>query len=660
MWQQEWREGLYHRGEKRMQEEEGTRDKAQRIGEHKAPSMEFLRQRHAVYVASMDPATGRVWSTPIFADPAPGGPIPRRLSDSTPETSPPRPMLTSDVASTPLFCDSCGVYTSASNVMGAFQAAAYAPLVAIDDPALVRVLKPPREDDPLWAAASVPGASVSLNFVEFETRKRYRVNGVVSEPAGPAGFSVLVMEAFSTCPRYIQRRTIVSASPASSGPPRAAQRSSAGDPALSDECELARGADSSHRGGRPGFVRVVDRRVLVWGDFHGKGMNQTLGNTLVHPLAGATFVDWQTGFVLQVSGRLECPWLGEFASLDGTARLCKLSVEQWELVDGMCPFRWRSLDMSTHHPMLRDTPLLWSIAPGRRVDTCVEKWRAVGEEPLVRSTLVGAWPESPSVTTFRFEGERAFVAEPGQYSTFTVPIDGRDYIRCWTLSCGRPSPLPGSKPVPDAERVSKTFEARILRTRSTAPEPVAHERVSVVLHGVEGSFTLATSWAMMVHKRTSEGEDTRRWWKLLTLTGGIGVTPIMSMLRCLSSMVHRGYLAADRMPDVVSLHSEHTLAELLFRDEWLGFVGSDPPVVQQLSIAVPRQSPATTEGLEADGRVRVSCSRIDKEHIARAVPDVAQRTVYLCGPNPFMGAMTVALVELGVPMSRIVTENFEY
>src|SRR5690606_10919591 len=54
-----------------------------------------------------------------------------------------------------------------------------------------------------------------------------------------------------------------------------------------------RGADSSHRGGRPGFVRIVDKDKIVWPDYEGKGMYQTLGNALVHPNVGLTFVDFE-------------------------------------------------------------------------------------------------------------------------------------------------------------------------------------------------------------------------------------------------------------------------------------------------------------------------------------------------------------------------------
>lgn len=84
-------------------------------------------------------------------------------------------------------------------------------------------------------------------------------------------------EAFSTCQRYIQRRTITGIHDHPSDP---VLRTSGPEPELSPDlvefvtsadtmliatAHPQKGADSSHRGGRPGFVRVIDNRKLVWG-----------------------------------------------------------------------------------------------------------------------------------------------------------------------------------------------------------------------------------------------------------------------------------------------------------------------------------------------------------------------------------------------------------
>ena len=65
------------------------------------------------------------------------------------------------------------------------------------------------------------------------------------------------------------------------------------------------GIDVSHRGGKPGFVRVDDGvggTVLTFPDFRGNFFFNTLGNITAHPKAGLLFVDHETGGVLQLTG----------------------------------------------------------------------------------------------------------------------------------------------------------------------------------------------------------------------------------------------------------------------------------------------------------------------------------------------------------------------
>src|SRR3546814_14766932 len=68
------------------------------------------------------------------------------------------------------------------------------------------------------------------------------------------------------------------------------------------------GADVSHRGGRPGFVRVTEddgRSVLTIPDFSGNQFFNTLGNIAINPRAGLLFVDFATGDLLTLTGRSE-------------------------------------------------------------------------------------------------------------------------------------------------------------------------------------------------------------------------------------------------------------------------------------------------------------------------------------------------------------------
>ena len=95
----------------------------------------------------------------------------------------------------------------------------------------------------------------------------------------------------------------------------------------------AHGVDVSHRGGRPGFVRVqrdadgVD--VLTVPDFAGNQMFNTLGNLQLHPRAGLLFVDFARGDRLHVAVDTELLWQGdELAAFAGAQRLLKMRVRE--------------------------------------------------------------------------------------------------------------------------------------------------------------------------------------------------------------------------------------------------------------------------------------------------------------------------------------------
>jgi predicted pyridoxine 5'-phosphate oxidase superfamily flavin-nucleotide-binding protein len=70
------------------------------------------------------------------------------------------------------------------------------------------------------------------------------------------------------------------------------------------------GADASHRGGAPGFVRVDGNRIS-WPDYDGNNMFNTIGNLLVNPRCALLFIDFATGTTLQIEGTASVKWDGE-------------------------------------------------------------------------------------------------------------------------------------------------------------------------------------------------------------------------------------------------------------------------------------------------------------------------------------------------------------
>jgi uncharacterized protein len=87
--------------------------------------------------------------------------------------------------------------------------------------------------------------------------------------------------------------------------------------------------ECSYKGGRPGFVRVLDAGALAFPSYDGNGMFRSLGNVLVNPHVGLLFIDFASGRRLRVQGRaaidLADPLGAEF---EGAQCVVRVAVSQ--------------------------------------------------------------------------------------------------------------------------------------------------------------------------------------------------------------------------------------------------------------------------------------------------------------------------------------------
>ncbi|MBX2801880.1 MAG: pyridoxamine 5'-phosphate oxidase family protein [Myxococcales bacterium] len=200
-----------------------------------------------------------------------------------------------------------------------------------------------------------PGAQVGAVGTQLQTRRRNRVNGTLGLIRDD-GFTIDVFQAFGNCPKYIRRRAPSAVEPAE---PQPAAQSFAGldDAArqqitradtffVASAATAAQGlhahtVDMSHRGGHAGFVRMADERTLVVPDYAGNNAFNTLGNFVVNPVAGLLFVDFATGDVLQLTGRVQLVLEGpQIATHPGAQRLWTVTVEEGRRLPGRVPLRW--------------------------------------------------------------------------------------------------------------------------------------------------------------------------------------------------------------------------------------------------------------------------------------------------------------------------------
>jgi uncharacterized protein len=234
--------------------------------------------------------------------------------------------------------------------------------IASPDPRTLAIGALPGFGDPLGQNLTV-GAPVGLLGIQLETRRRNRMNGTVVE-LGKGGFTVRVEQSFGNCPQYIQaREPAFVAEPSRVRAPRPVRREG---PRLSEALvglvsradtffiasasphagggNTAEGVDVSHRGGRPGFVRVTEeagRTVLTFPDFSGNLQFNTLGNLVVHPYAGLLFVDFTSGALLSLTGETELLWEGpEVDAFAGAERLVRFRVTEGSWIEDGVPLRW--------------------------------------------------------------------------------------------------------------------------------------------------------------------------------------------------------------------------------------------------------------------------------------------------------------------------------
>jgi uncharacterized protein len=204
------------------------------------------------------------------------------------------------------------------------------------------------------------GIDIGLLGIELHTRRRNRLNGVVSKMQADR-FEVQVRQSFGNCPKYIQARMfewddtpIAAPSVSSIGSLGAAAQAmiAAADTffiTTAYQGETAGGVDVSHRGGKPGFVRIDDDRTLTIPDFVGNFYFNTLGNLEVNSHAGLLFVDFVGGDRLYLTGTAEVIWAGaEVSAYTGAERLLRFRLDHGYRVAGSLPIKWSAPTFSPY------------------------------------------------------------------------------------------------------------------------------------------------------------------------------------------------------------------------------------------------------------------------------------------------------------------------
>ena len=204
---------------------------------------------------------------------------------------------------------------------------------------------------------TAPGAPVGLLGIDLLTRQRVRINGRIRAHE-PDGLAVAVDQAFGNCPQYIQSRAF------DEQPSGRAPRAVRADPDSKAIRRIMDGADTffiasrapdarrsgidiSHRGGRPGFLRMHGQNTLSFPDFRGNRFFNTLGNIEADGRVGIFVPDFATGSAAIVTGRATIDWTSDrIDAFDGAERIVDVIFEEaWHVADAL-PAPARLIEMS--------------------------------------------------------------------------------------------------------------------------------------------------------------------------------------------------------------------------------------------------------------------------------------------------------------------------
>lgn len=495
------------------------------------------------------------------------------------------------------------------------------------DPKHLAIAARPDPQDPA-AASLADGAAVGLLGIELHTRRRNRMNGTVRGATGE-GFDITVEQAFGNCPQYIQLRDFAfvrepddfAAVPAAQtltmeSPQVHAMIAAADTFFVSSYIEDAQGrhVDASHRGGKPGFVRINADGSLTIPDFAGNLHFNTFGNFMLNPKAGLVFPDFATGDMLHLTGDAEVVLESdEIAAFQGAERLWVFRPRKVVLRPAALPLRFalRAEGWSPNSLMTGD----WDQAAERiAAEALRSTWRPF--------RIVRIADESSVIRSFHLE-----------------PADGKGII---AHEAGQHLPI-RVRPDPAAAPVLRTY------TLSTAPSDGFY-RISVKRQGrVSNHLHDDLAVGDVIEARAPAGGftiDPHEDRPAVLLAAGVGITPMLAMLR---SIVFEGLRTRHIRPTFLFV-AARSLAERAFDAEIAALAAQAEGAVHVIRLLGNTEGAEPGVDFDAEGRISADLFR-------RALPLDAY-DFYLCGPPAFMQGLYDDLSALGVPDGRIHAEAF--
>ncbi|KAK1589760.1 oxidoreductase FAD-binding domain-containing protein [Colletotrichum navitas] len=368
------------------------------------------------------------------------------------------------------------------------------------------------------------GKLVSGLGLDLMTRDRVKFAGrmVAGAVEGEeVQMAVQVKESLGNCPKYVNKKDVTARGSVEKG------RVERGLPLGEGALELVRRADmmfltsahdasmdTNHRGGSRGFVRVVSNDEggveIIYPEYSGNRLYQTLGNLKLNPLVGIAIPDFETSDVLYLTGSALILVGQEAAAyLPHTKLAVKITVSAAVFVESGLPFAGTPLEASPYNPTVRrllgeQQHLLSSESQAERTATLVRR-------EAITSTMA----------RFVFRLEPGAKWKAGQYVTldFSKELDAGyshmrddepqslndDYVRTFTVS----SPPGDGKELEITARRKGPVTGMLWRWNVKVPL-----EVPVLGFGGEEAFRLG--------RRQGDGVEE------VFVAAGVGITPVLA------------------------------------------------------------------------------------------------------------------------------------
>lgn len=244
----------------------------------------------------------------------------------------------------------------------------------------------------------------------------------------------------------------------------------------------------------------------------------------------------------------------------------------------------------------------------------------IWEGDLCELKCVGLAPETHDVSTFYFKPRRVngalFSYHPGQFITFQLLIEGQKVNRTYTISSSPTRPY--------------ILSVTIKRIPGGLVSNWMHDNIKkgTILEalGPSGNFSFV---------------ETPSWnKKYLFLSGGSGITPMLSMSRCLTDMKANA--------DIAFVHNARSVEDLIGKAE-LSYMSHYNDKFRLTYICDT-----------ASGGWSGPTGYLTSEKLEKIVPDFKDREVFVCGPAPYMKVIKEILQDSDYDMERHHSESFDF